>query len=422
MFPQVFRVRQRFDDSKVADIRAEVERNLAALNLSTRVKRGQTVAITCGSRGVANIATIIKSAVDHFKSLGADPFVVPAMGSHGGGTAEGQREVLETYGVTEPFLGCPIRASMETVVVCQTKEGFPVHFDKHAFGADHVLVVNRVKPHTRFAGDIESGMMKMMLIGLGKHAGAKIYHKAIENWSFDQIVRSVAAEVIERCRVVAGLGVIENSFDETAKIVAALPADIIETDKALLRESKRLLPRLPFDDVDILIVDEIGKNISGTGMDTNVLGRKYNDHEATGEERPRVKRIIVRGLTEATHGNATGIGLAEFCLARVVRDMDPKITAINCITGSHPTAAMIPVHFETDKEVLEAALATIGLVEPQNAKLVWIHNTLDLVEIVCSTAYLETAQANKNLEILGSPAELPLEMGGMLPAFQISDG
>jgi hypothetical protein len=339
------------------------------------------------------------------------------MGSHGGGTAEGQRGVLETYGVTEPFLGCPIRASMETVVVCQTREGFPVHFDKHAYGADHVLVVNRVKPHTRFAGDIESGLMKMMLIGLGKHEGAKVYHRAIENWSFDQIVRSVANEVIERCRVVAGLGVVENSFDETAKIAAALPENIIETDKALLREAKRLLPRLPFDEVDILIVDEIGKNISGSGMDTNVVGRKYNDHEAIGEERPRIKRIIVRGLTEESHGNATGIGLAEFCLSRVVREMDPQITAINCITGSHPTAAMIPIHFDTDKETLEAALATIGLVEPQNAKLIWIRNTLDLVEIICSAAYLDAAKANPNVDVLTDATPFPINTDGLMQPF-----
>lgn len=417
MLPKVFRLRQHFDDSRVADIPAEVSRQLAALNLGTRVKPGQSVAITCGSRGVNNIALIIKAAVDHFKSLGAKPFVVPAMGSHGGGTAEGQREVLATYNVTQEFVGCPIHSSMETVVVCQTKEGFPVHFDKHAFAADHVLVVNRCKPHTRFVGDIESGMMKMMLIGLGKHEGAKIYHKAIENWSFDQIVRSVAAEVIERCRIVGGLGIVENGYDETAKIAATLPENIIETDKALLREAKRLLPRLPFDEVDILIVDEIGKNISGTGMDTNVLGRKYNDHEATGDERPRIKRIIVRGLTEATHGNATGIGLAEFCLSRVVREMDAKITAINCITGSHPTAAMTPIHYETDQEVLEAALATIGLVEPQNAKLIWIRNTLDLAKIICSEAYLDAANSNPNVEVLGNANPFPIGDNGMMQQF-----
>ncbi len=418
MFPKVFRIRQKFDDSKVADIAAEVERQLAALNLRTRVQPGQSVAITCGSRGVNHIAIIIKAVVDHFKSLGAKPFVVPAMGSHGGGTAEGQRGVLATYNVTEEFVGCPIRASMETVIVCQTQEGFPVHFDKHAFSADHVLVVNRCKPHTRFVGDIESGLMKMMLIGLGKHEGAKIYHKAIENWSFPQIVRSVASEVIERCRIVGGLGVVENSFDETAQIAAALPENIIETDKMLLREAKRLLPRLPFDEVDVLIVDEIGKNISGTGMDTNVLGRKYNDHEATGEERPRVKRIIVRGLTEATHGNATGIGLAEFCLSRVVREMDHKITAINCITGSHPTAAMVPINYETDREVLEAALATIGLVEPENAKVVWIRNTLELVEIVCSEAYWEVVKGNGSLEVLGEVMAFPIGGDGMMGAFE----
>jgi hypothetical protein len=312
-YPQLVRVRQRFNADRITDIAGEVAGQLASLNLGTRVRPGQSVAITCGSRGVNHIAEIVKAAVVHFQSLGAKPFVVPAMGSHGGGTAEGQQGVLTTYGVTEQYLGCPVRASMETVVVCQTAEGFPVHFDKHAFGADHVLVVNRAKPHTRFNGDIESGLMKMMLIGLGKHEGAKIYHRAIENYSFDQIVRSVAANVIERCRIVGGLGIVENSFDETMRIQATLPEHIIETDKELLRQAKQLLPRLPFEDIDVLLIDEIGKNISGTGMDTNVLGRKYNDHVAIGDEVPRIKRIIVRSLTEETHGNATGIGIAEFC-------------------------------------------------------------------------------------------------------------
>ena len=418
-FPKLFRVRQSFDAAKVDDVPAAVGSQLAGLKLHEQIRPGQSVAVTCGSRGVANIRAIIQAAVRYFQSIGAAPFVVPAMGSHGGGTAEGQREVLASYGVTEEALGCPIRASMETVVVCQTKEGFPVHFDKHAFGADHVLVVNRVKPHTGFAGEIESGLMKMMLIGLGKHEGAKIYHRAIVDLSFEQIVRSVASEVLERCRVVAGLAVVENGYDQTA-VVEAVPRDrIYARERELLTLAKKLLARLPFDDVDVLLIDEIGKNISGTGMDTNVIGRKFSDHRWTGEETPRVKRIIVRGLTEESHGNGTGIGLAEFCLARAARQTDPKKTSINCITGSHPTAAMTPIHYETDAECAAAALSTIGLVPPERAKVVWIRNTLALAEFECSVAYLDEARQKPQVSLASDPHEWPLDADGNLPRFVV---
>ena len=225
-YPAVFRVRQTLERPRVENIAAEVERELARLNLGQRIRPGQSVAITAGSRGIANIPLIIKALVDHLARLKASPFIVPAMGSHGGGTAEGQRRILESYGITESFCGCPIRSSMETVVVCNAAEGFPVHFDRHAFGADHVVVCGRVKPHTGFTGDIESGLMKMMLIGLGKHEGAIIYHRAIKDYSFGQIVRSVGREVLARCRVVAGLAIVENGYDETAKIAAVSPGGI----------------------------------------------------------------------------------------------------------------------------------------------------------------------------------------------------
>src|SRR6188508_1671211 len=302
-YPDLFRVRQNFQSPTlpVEQIPATVAAELLRLNLAERVRPGQSVAITAGSRGVANIALIIKAAVEHFQSLGAKPFIVPAMGSHGGGTAEGQRGLIEGYGITEPYCGCPIRASMETVVVCQAAEGFPVYFDKHAFGADHVLVVGRVKPHTGFVGDIESGLMKMMLIGLGKHAGAKIYHRAIMNHSFGQIVRSVAREVLAKCRIVAGIGIVENAYDQTAKIQAVAPAEFEDREKELLVLAKQWIPKLPFKSADILLLDQIGKNISGAGMDTNVVGRKFNDHAAAENEFPKVKRIAVRALTEATH-------------------------------------------------------------------------------------------------------------------------
>jgi Lactate racemase N-terminal domain len=416
-YPHLFRVRQTFQAPSipVEQIAATVSAELSRLNLAQRVKQGQTVAITAGSRGVANIAVIIKAAVEHFQSLGAKPFIVPAMGSHGGGTAEGQRELIEGYGITEAYCGCPIRASMETVIVCQATEGFPVHFDKHAFGADHVLVVGRVKPHTNFVGDIESGLMKMMLIGLGKHAGAKIYHRAILNHSFGQIVRSVAREVLAKCRIVAGIGIVENAYDQTAKIQAVAPQEFEAREKELLVLAKEWIPRLPFKTADILLLDQIGKNISGSGMDTNVVGRKFNDHVAAEHEWPKIKRIIIRDLTDPTHGNATGIGMAEFCRTRCIEKMDVKITRINCLTGGHPTGAMLPLDYSTDRECLDASLPTIGLTEPPEARVLWAHNTLHVAEVECSVAYLNEARERSDLEIIADPRPMPLDAAGNLP-------
>ncbi len=414
-FPPIFRVRQTFERPRVADIPGQVRQELEKLRLEQSIKPGQSVAITVGSRGVANIHIIAKAMVDAIKRLGAAPFIVPAMGSHGGGTAEGQRTVLASYGVTEEFCGCPIRASMETVVVCQTAEGFDVHFDRQAFGADHVLVCNRIKPHTDFVGDIESGLMKMMLIGLGKHEGAKVYHRAIQDYSFGQIVRSVGARVLESCRIVAGLGIVENGYDETAVIVGVGPREFEAREKELLVLAKKLLAGLPFDQAHLLIIDEMGKNISGTGMDTNVVGRKFLSHRAAPEEFPKVKRILIRGLTEATHGNASGIGLAEFCTRRAVEQTDIEMTRINCLTAGHIAAAMLPLDYPTDRAMLEAAIPTIGMVEPQDAKLLWIHNTLELSEVECSAAYWDDAAGRADLEILSDPRPLPFDAAGNLP-------
>lgn len=414
-YPRIFRVRQRFEAPRVEDIEAEVSAQLAGLDLGQKVQTGQTVAITAGSRGIANIHRILRAAVRHFQQLGAKPFIVPAMGSHGGGTAEGQRKVLESYGITEDFCGCPIRASMETVVVCQAAEGFPVHFDKHAFGADHVLVCGRVKPHTGFVGDIESGLMKMMLIGLGKHEGAKIYHRAIIDYNFGQILRSVAREVLTRCRVVGGLAIVENAYDETALIAAVAPHVFEERERQLLLQARAWLPKLPFRAADILLIDEIGKNISGTGMDTNVIGRKYSDHAAREDEFPKVRRIVVRSLTRDTHGNATGLGIAEFCKTQVLQQMNVTATRINCLTGGHPTAAMLPLDYASDREILDAALPTIGLTDPPRARLLWIRNTLDVREVECSEAYLEEARGRNDLEVVAEPRPLPLDAQGNLP-------
>jgi hypothetical protein len=413
-FPRMLRVRQNFEAPRVNDIPGEVDRQLASLNLAARVKPGQTVAITAGSRGIANIAVIIKATVQHFQKLGALPFIVPAMGSHGGGTAEGQRAIIEGYGVTEEFCGCPIKASMETVIVGETPHGVPVHFDKYARAADHVLVCGRIKPHTNFVGDIESGLHKMMLIGLGKHNGAKIYHRAIMDYSWIEIVRSVADEVIKNCKVVAGLGIVENAYDETGLIAAVAPEQFFERETELLVLAKQWLPRLPFRHVHLLIIDEIGKNISGTGMDTNVIGRKYNDHKATDRDDTTVKTVFVRGLTEATHGNACGIGMAEFTNSKTIAQVDRRITAINSITGGHAPAAALPIAFDTDREVLENALTTIGLTTPENAKVIQVTNTLHMAEVLVSEAYLPEIQKRPDLQILGPAEDMQFDAEGNL--------
>lgn len=417
IYSQMFRVRQRFEAQRVENIPATVESELRRLSLGKKIKPGANVAVTAGSRGVANIHTIVKGVVDHLKSIGAKPFIVPAMGSHGGGTAEGQQAIVEGYGMTEQFLGCPIRATMETVVVCETAEGIPVHFDRYAYEADHVVVVGRVKPHTNFVGEIESGLAKMMLIGLGKHAGAKIYHRAITDYSFTQILSSVASQVLAKCRIVAGVGIVENGYDETAKIQAVAPEEFEPREKELLVLAKKWMPKLPFERADILIIDQIGKNISGAGMDTNVVGRKFLDHRAADDEWPKIKKIWVRALTEETHGNAAGVGMAEFCSQKVVDQIDLKITKINCVTGGHSVGAMVPVYYDTEREVYDTALQSIGLVTPPRAKVMWIRDTLHVAEVECSAPYWDDAKKRSDLEILTDPRDMEFDVHGNLVDF-----
>lgn len=416
-YPRMMRIRQRFEAPQVDDIPAAVRAEVAKLDLGSRVDKGQTVAISVGSRGIFSIALIIKSLVEELKKLGLEPFLVPAMGSHGGGTAEGQRAIIEGYGVTEEYTGAPIRATMDTVQVGQTGEGVPVFFDKYAYAADHVVVVGRVKPHTGFIGEIESGLHKMMLIGLGKHRGASLYHRAIVQYSFDQIIRSVGQTVIDRCGVLMGLGIVENQYDRTALIDAVPPEKFVEREKELLVLAKKWMPRLPFDRVDLLIIDEIGKEISGSGLDTNVVGRKYYDHCAAEKEYPKVTRIYVRGLTEATHGNAAGIGNAEFVHRRAVEAMDREITYINCLTGNAPQGAAIPLHYDTDQKCLDVALGTIGLVEPQDARIVRIPNTLKLAEVLVSEAYQSAVDQRDDLSIVEPVKEMEFDGSGDLLPF-----
>ena len=418
-YPTMFRIRQHFDAPRIDDIPAAVRSEIGKLNPGETIKPGHTVAISVGSRGVANLDRIVKTVVEEMQALGAVPYIVPAMGSHGGGTAEGQVAILAGYGITQARMGAPVRASMEVVQIGITDFGMPVYFDKLASRADHVIVVNRIKPHTGFTGEIESGLMKMMLIGLGKHKGASIYHRAIIHHSFDKIVRVVGKMVREKMPVAFGVATLENGYEETAQIAAIPASDFESVEKELLIKAKAWCPRLPFDDVDLLIVDEMGKDISGSGLDTNVIGRKRNDRRAMDGETPRVLRIFVRDLTEKTHGNAIGIGFAEFTTDRLVEKIDYHATYINGITGQHVSVAAVPMHFPTDREVLDIALESIGLIQMPEARVIWIPNTLDLGEVEASAAYLDMAEMRDDLEILTDLRPLRVEADDNLPPFQV---
>ncbi|MEZ6130187.1 MAG: lactate racemase domain-containing protein [Planctomycetaceae bacterium] len=421
-FPRMCDVRQRFDTTCLDDIVGTVHQQLASLQLQDRIRPGHTVAVTAGSRGIANIPVILKAAIDHLRTLGAEPFIVPAMGSHGGGTVTGQLEVLHGLGITSQSVGAEIRATMETVVVAQTANGIPVHFDRYAHDADHVLVVNRIKPHTRFIGPIESGLHKMMLIGLGKHAGAEVYHKGILAYSFSQMIEWVAERVLQTCGIVGGLAILENAQDQTAMIEAVAPEHFAVREPELLKQAVRWLPTLPFAEADLLIIDRIGKNISGAGMDANVVGRKYNDHSGTSNDTANCLRIFIRGLTQESHGNGTGIGMSEFTTQRCVDQIDPVKTRTNCITAIHPEAAMIPITFDTDAEAVAAALQTIGMVAPQNARIIQIQDTLHLTTTRVSEAFFPLVEASDRLEMIGSPYDFPVDADGWMTDVSASEG
>lgn len=411
-FPRIFTAKQRFDGPHCADVAQAVSDGLNQSTVATSVKPGESVAITAGSRGITNIAKIIKATAGFFQGLGANPFVVPAMGSHGGGTAEGQRRVIESYGITEEYCGCPIKSSMETVVIGKAKEGFPIFFDRFAHQADHVVVCGRIKPHTNFTGDIQSGLMKMMMIGLGKEDGASLYHRAIQTHGFPQIIRSVAPKVIEHANILLGLAIVENADDETAHLEVVSPDDFCNREAELLTKARMWLPKLPFQDIDVLLIDQIGKNISGTGMDTNVIGRK---HSEVGLDQPNVQKIALRGLTPETHGNAAGLGFADFCLTRLVEDMDRDATVLNCLTALDVSGAKIPVHYATDREVISAALTTVGLRPRIESRLVWIQNTGHLTKFACSEAFADEVASSPSLEATGDPHAMPIGENGMLP-------
>lgn len=404
------RVRQTFPRQRLDDIPGAVRRTMDAAGLS--IRRGDSVAVGAGSRGIANIDTVVKAVIDHLKGLGARPFIFPAMGSHGGATVDGQRDVLAHYGITEATMGCEVRATMDVVQVGEAL-GLPVWLDRIASEADWIGLVNRIKPHTDFKGAIESGLFKMMTIGLGKYRGATQYHRANVNHGYETVITAVGREMLARARIGFGLGIVENGYDETA-IVEAFSAVTLEAgERRLLEQARQWMARLPFSPIDVLIVDEMGKNISGAGMDTNVIGRPSNPHEPFPAE-PKILWIVALDLTDESNGNAVGVGNADFTTRRLVDKIDMKPTLINAITACAPGGAKIPPTYDTDREAVEIALSCIGLTPPERARVIRIRSTLLLGEIECSEAFLPEIARRPDLTIVGTGRPLEFDAAGQI--------
>ena len=405
----MYQVSQLTRVPRVDDLEGKILSELDALNLRRRLRKETSVAITGTSRGMLAGPTILRTVATRLKELSARPFIVPAMGSHGGASAEGQIQVLASLGITSNSMGVPIKASMETVKTGTTRSGCPVYIDKHAAGADWVAVINRIKPHTNFHAPVESGLLKMMAVGLGKADGARVIHQIAARRGYYKIILEVANEVMKKCRVLFGLATVENLYHEIA-IVKALPAEkIASQEKKLLNRARELMGRIPFKDIDLLIVDEMGKNISGAGMDTNVIGR----WPAKAHIAPKIKRIYVRDLTPESRGNAVGVGNADLISRILHKKIDLPATAINALSAGVPEQARLPLAIENDRGAVEVALATLGL-EADKARIVWIKNTSELANFKISSQLVKEAKRLPGLEVDTNARGLTFDEKGIL--------
>jgi len=411
-FPGMVKIRQKLEAPRLENIAQELKDGMARSRLKERVKPNDEVAVTAGSRGIANIFQITTAIIEELKRLGARPFIVPAMGSHGGATAEGQIEVLAGYGITEDSVGVPIRSSMEVVKIGEIKDQVPVFMDKIALGSDAIVVVNRIKPHTSFRGPFESGLMKMLAIGLGKHEGASLVHSYGPR-GLREMVPEAARVMMSKANFVLGVGILENAYDETARIVVLDPEDFEKEEPRLLEEARRLMPRLPFDGIDILIVDELGKNISGTGMDTNIIGRLLIRGEKE-FEKPKINKIIVLDVTPASHGNTLGVGLADITTKRLVNKIDYHAMYTNALTAGFLNRVFVPFTCETDKEAVATAISTFKRIDPGRLKVMRIKNTLKIEKLYISKPLLEEARARDDIQIIGEMEPMKFDVQGNL--------
>ncbi len=410
--PKMSVIRQKFNADKIENIKKRVAEEFLNPDIQTSIKPGQVIAVGCGSRGIANISEIVLSVINELKARGARPFIFPCMGSHGSATAEGQKNVLESYGITQDAMGVEIRSSMDTLVIGSLDDGTPVYMDQYAAKADGVVVVNRIKPHTSFRGEIESGITKMLSIGIGKIVGATTYHRQGMD-TFPELLPRVRDCHLKAKNILFGVGILENAYDQTSHI------EIIEASKIAIREpelqvmAKQKMPRLMFSDIDVLIIDEMGKNISGAGFDPNITGRSRSvENWDTGL---KINKIVVLSLSKESHGNATGIGGADVTTMRLYKDLDVSATYANCITSMSLGGAAIPVVMNNDREAIALAIKTVVRVQPENCKIVRIKNTLSLETIEVSQPLVETIRENsEKLEIISGPKSFAFSSTGDL--------
>jgi hypothetical protein len=435
-FPRMLRLRQRLPRSQPVDLPAVLASDLQLKGLNLR--RNARIAIGVGSRGITDIADITRAVVNEVRKAGLSAFVIPAMGSHGGATPEGQSTILADYGVTEASVGVPIEPSMTVSNLGQTADGIQVWTSQAALAADGIILINRVKPHTDFLGELGSGLVKMSVVGLGKREGAVTFHAAAGRLGHLAALRSIASVTLSKLPIVAGIAILEGFHHETTRVVVLSREEILDHEPRLVEEARSMLPRLPFDDIDLLIVDRIGKDISGTGMDANVTGRYVHGYlsslaqlappvpaaadgsprqlpnEPASAGQPTIRRILVRDLTPGTRGNAIGIGMADFTTTRLVRGMDAHATYTNAITALSVQAAKVPIHFESDRETLLHAMATLGVADLTQARVVRIADTLSLMDVQVSEAYETLARDRGDLEVLSRPEAMRFEAQGNL--------
>ncbi|WHY95293.1 lactate racemase domain-containing protein [Peribacillus simplex] len=403
--PKMVKVRQKFRTPQIADVAGEVKKAIKEAGVLSRINEDDRVAIAVGSRGVADLPTLVRETVAAVQEAGGNPFIVPAMGSHGGATAEGQIDVLLQLGISEESVGAPILSSMEVIKLDELPNGLPVYIDKLAYESDKIIVINRIKPHTAFRGPVESGLMKMITIGLGKQKGAEAAHA----YSFKYMAEHVpemAKISLAKAPIIFGLATIENAYDKPAKIVAVPAEELEEVEPGLLLEAKSLMPKIHFNSIDVLIVNELGKDISGDGMDPNITGNFATPYATGG---PDVKRTVVLGLTEKTHGNANGIGMADMTTKAVMNEIEWEKGYANALTSTVTDVVKLPMFLDTQELAVKAAIKTCNAFDLNKVRVVRIKNTLEIGEIWISESMMEEALKNKNLEIVSEPEELALD-------------
>jgi hypothetical protein len=414
----MIRVRQTFDNTKLDSISEEMITQLVGLKLKSAIKPGQSVAVACSSRGIDNYGVIVKAVITYLKQFKLEPFIIPAMGSHGAATAAGQKRVLAHLGIVEEDVGAPIRSSLEVMPIGKTEDHLTVYLDKLASAADHIVLINRIKKHTEFEHEFESGLLKMMAIGLGKQEGAAAYHEAMLSLGYPRVILTVARKIMQSANVLFGVGVVENGYGQTAQIGIGRSDDILEMEKSLFKKARQFAPALPFDEADILIIDEMGKDISGTGFDTKVVGRIGLPLVAAEPTSPRIKRIVVCDLTEGSEGNAVGVGIVDIITQRLLDKIDMDALNINTITGVCPEMGKIPLTMKNDRDAVEIAIKCVGLIPKDKLKVMRIKNTALLSEVEVSEAYQKELAKRSDLEVVIGKRTLGFDTdGNLLPFF-----